>query len=100
MYAAGLILFEMLTGTKAFTGDTPIHVAYQHVHGSVPAPSSRVPSVPTELDALVALATARDPDQRPTDADAFLAQLRASRDALGPVELDHRPEGAAAVGGA
>ena len=99
VYAAGLILFEMLTGTKAFTGDTPIHVAYQHVHGSVPAPSSRVPSVPTELDALVALATARDPDQRPADAEAFLAQLRASRHALSPVELDRRPEGAAALGG-
>ena len=69
VYAAGLILFEMLTGSKAFTGDTPIHVAYQHVHGSVPAPSSRVPSVPAELDALVALATSRDPDQRPADAD-------------------------------
>ena len=51
----------MLTGTKAFTGDTPIHVAYQHVHGSVPAPSSRVLSVPSELDSLVALATARGP---------------------------------------
>ena len=42
VYAAGLLLFEMLTGTKAFSGDTPIHVAYQHVHSTVPAPSSRV----------------------------------------------------------
>jgi serine/threonine-protein kinase len=96
VYAAGLILFEMLTGTKAFTGDTPIHVAYQHVHGSVPAPSSRVPSVPTELDSLVALATARDADQRPADADAFLAQVRASHAQLTPAELDRRPEGSTA----
>ena len=99
VYAAGLILFEMLTGTKAFTGDTPIHVAYQHVHGSVPTPSSRVPSVPSELDALVALATARDPDQRPADAGAFLAQVRQSRAVLSPAELDRRPEGAAAAAG-
>ncbi|MDF2143627.1 Stk1 family PASTA domain-containing Ser/Thr kinase [Knoellia sp. p5-6-4] len=97
VYAAGLILFEMLTGTKAFTGDTPIHVAYQHVHGSVPSPSSRVPDVPAELDALVALATSRDPDQRPADADAFLAEVRRIRGALSPTELDHRPEGPAAV---
>lgn len=96
VYAAGLILFEMLTGTKAFTGDTPIHVAYQHVHGSVPAPSSRVPSVPSELDSLVALATARDPDQRPADADAFLVQVRASHALLTPAELDRRTEGSAA----
>ena len=99
VYAAGLILFEMLTGSKAFTGDTPIHVAYQHVHGSVPSPSSRVPSVPAELDALVALATSRDPDQRPADADAFLAQVRQTRQQLSPTELDHRPEGASAAAG-
>lgn len=99
VYAAGLILFEMLTGTKAFTGDTPIHIAYQHVHGSIPAPSSRVPSVPQELDALVALATARDPDQRPSDAADFLSQVRASRSMLTPAELDRRPEGPATLAG-
>lgn len=99
VYAAGLILFEMLTGQKAFTGDTPIHIAYQHVHGSVPAPSSKVPSVPTELDALVALATSRDPDHRPSDADDFLAQVRRSRSMLTPTELDRRPEGPAALEG-
>jgi serine/threonine-protein kinase len=99
VYAAGLILFEMLTGTKAFTGDTPIHIAYQHVHGSIPAPSSRVSSVPSELDALVALATSRDPDQRPHDAEDFLAEVRKSRAMLTPAELDRRPEGPAALAG-
>ena len=99
VYAAGLILFEMLTGTKAFTGDSPIHVAYQHVHGSIPAPSSRVESVPSELDTLVALATARDPDQRPADAGEFLSEVRQARAALSPTDLDHRPEGAAAEDG-
>ncbi|HEV7148092.1 MAG TPA: Stk1 family PASTA domain-containing Ser/Thr kinase [Pedococcus sp.] len=99
VYAAGLILFEMLTGTKAFTGDTPIHIAYQHVHGSIPAPSSRVTTVPAELDALVALATSRDPDHRPSDAADFLAEVRRSRAMLTPTELDRRPEGVAAAGG-
>ncbi len=98
VYAAGLILFEMLTGTKAFVGDTPIHIAYQHVHGSIPAPSSRVPTVPAELDALVALATSRDPDQRPADAGDFLAEVRKSRAMLTPTELDRRPEGSSAMG--
>jgi len=97
VYAAGLILFEMLTGSKAFTGDTPIHIAYQHVHSSVPAPSSRVSTVPGELDALVALATSRDPDQRPSDADDFLAQVRRSRAMLTPTELDRRPQGPSAM---
>ena len=97
VYAAGLLLFEMLTGTQAFAGDTPIHVAYQHVHSTVPAPSSRVSTVPAELDRLVALATDRDPDGRPVDASAFLRQVRRSRVALTPAELDRRPGPAAAA---
>ena len=43
VYAAGLVLYEMLTGRKAFDGDSPIHVAYQHVHGTVPMPSTDGP---------------------------------------------------------
>ncbi len=100
VYAAGLVLFEMLTGGKAFTGETPIHVAYQHVHGGVPAPSTRVSSVPPELDELVAEATARDPDERPEDAAEFLALLRRVRSTLSPAALDARPSGAAAVAAA
>ncbi len=97
VYAAGLLLFEMLTGTKAFSGDTPIHIAYQHVHSTVPAPSSRVSTVPPELDRLVALATDRDADGRPVDANAFLRQVRRSRVALTPAELDRRPGPATAA---
>jgi beta-lactam-binding protein with PASTA domain/tRNA A-37 threonylcarbamoyl transferase component Bud32 len=96
VYAAGLLLFEMLTGTKAFIGDSPIHVAYQHVHSSVPAPSSRVNTVPVELDLLVARASARDPDNRPRDANEMLAEMRQARRGLTTSELDLRPAG---VGG-
>jgi len=91
VYAVGLVLYEMLTGCKAFDGDTPIHVAYQHVHGSVPVPSDRVPSVPQELDELVALATARDPHQRPATAGDYLVQVRRSRSVMTTTELDLRP---------
>ncbi len=91
VYAVGLVLYEMLTGRKAFDGDTPIHVAYQHVHGSVPVPSDRVPSVPQELDQLVALATARDPDKRPASAGDYLVEVRRSRSLMSTAELDLRP---------
>jgi serine/threonine protein kinase/beta-lactam-binding protein with PASTA domain len=91
VYATGLVLYEMLTGRKAFDGDSPIHVAYQHVHGSVPIPSSAVPSVPQELDQLVALATARDPEQRPVNAGDLLVEVRRSRALMTTAELDLRP---------
>ena len=98
VYAAGLVLFEMLTGSKAFLGDSAIHVAYQHVHSEVPLPSSRVDTVPAELDRLVARAGARDPDNRPRDANEMLAELRRARQELSPAQLDTRPAAAQGVG--
>jgi beta-lactam-binding protein with PASTA domain/tRNA A-37 threonylcarbamoyl transferase component Bud32 len=96
VYAAGLLLFEMLTGSKAYLGDSPIHVAYQHVHSEVPLPSSRVNTVPAGLDHLVIRASQRDPDKRPVDANELLAEMRRSRQALSLADLDRQP--AAAVG--
>ncbi len=40
VYSTGVVLFELLTGRKPHTGETPIQVAYAHVHNDVPAPSS------------------------------------------------------------
>ncbi|MEW1953300.1 Stk1 family PASTA domain-containing Ser/Thr kinase [Terrabacter sp. NPDC080008] len=90
VYAAGLLLFEMLTGHKAVTGGTPIQIAYNHVHGSIPAPSSVVPSVPVALDELVARATATSPDDRFESAADFVTALRAVRRGLSGAELDRR----------
>ncbi len=75
VYAAGVMLFEMLTGTQPHTGENPLAVAHKHVNEVVPAPSSAVPDLPPSLDALVALATSRDPELRPADASQFLRAI-------------------------
>ncbi|WP_395694726.1 Stk1 family PASTA domain-containing Ser/Thr kinase [Nocardioides sp.] len=82
VYAAGVVLFEMLTGTKPHEGETPIQVAYKHVHEDVPAPSSLVPGIPAYVDALVARATARDRSHRPADAGVLLHQVHRVSHAL------------------
>lgn len=92
VYAAGLMLHEMLTGRPAIEGSSPIHVAYQHVHGTLPKPSDQAPGLPPELDELVVAATRRDPDERPDDAAAWAAQVLAVRDALSDAQLDAVPE--------
>ena len=76
VYAVGVILYEILTGKKPHEGETPIQVAYKHVHEDVPPPSGRVPGIPDYVDALVARATARDREQRPADAGVLLHHLR------------------------
>ena len=53
VYAAGILMFELLTGSPPFDGDEPISVAYRHVHEDVPLPSSVVTGVSAELDAVV-----------------------------------------------
>ncbi len=82
VYSLGVLLFEMLTGRKPHIGESPIQIAYKHVHDDVPPPSLFVEHVPPYLDAFVARATARQRDLRPADAHVMLQQLRRVRHAL------------------
>lgn len=82
VYALGVLLFELLTGAKPHSGDSPIQIAYKHVHDDVPVPSTFVRGIPPYLDAFVARATARDRGQRPADAQVLMRQLRRVRHAL------------------
>ena len=83
VYSAGVMLFELLTGTPPYGGDSALAVAYRHVHDDVPAPSTRVAGIPPALDELVLRATRREPGGRPADAGVFLAELAMARTDLG-----------------
>ena len=76
IYAVGIMMYEMLTGEQPYVGEAPMQIAYQHANDSVPAPSSKNPAVPAEIDELVAWATSRDPEDRPRDARELLDRLR------------------------
>ena len=82
VYAAGVVLYELLTGNKPHEGESPIQVAYRHVHHDVPLPSLAQPGIPDYVDALVARATSRDRDQRPADATVLLHHLHRVEQAL------------------
>ncbi len=81
-YAAGICLFEMVTGQVPHGGDSPLSVAYQHVNSDVPAPSSVRSGIPPEADAIVRTATRRDPRQRYRNSQDFLADVRRARASL------------------
>jgi serine/threonine-protein kinase len=82
VYSAGIVFFELLTGQPPYRGETAMNVAYQHVHSRVPAPSSKVRGIPSEIDELIVMATDSDPAGRPADAGAFLAEVADMRTTL------------------
>ncbi|TDD63648.1 Stk1 family PASTA domain-containing Ser/Thr kinase [Actinomadura rubrisoli] len=91
VYAAGIMLFELLTGELPHRADTALAVAYKHVNEAVPPPSSAVPGLPPQVDALVTDATSHEPARRPSDANQFLAEVAEVYNGL-PRDFDQRLE--------
>lgn len=79
VYAAGIMLFEMLAGRQPFEGDQAVQIAYQHANDNVPAPSKFNHQIPPLLDELVLWATARDAAHRPTDAVELLSVVQRAK---------------------
>jgi serine/threonine-protein kinase len=79
LYAIGIVLYEMLTGTIPFEGDSAVTIALKQV-SEPPLPPGRLnPAVSPELEAVVMRALAKAPEQRFADADEFIAALEAAR---------------------
>ncbi|MFE7545453.1 Stk1 family PASTA domain-containing Ser/Thr kinase [Streptomyces platensis] len=91
VYACGVVLYEMLTGGKPHNGGSVAQVLYQHLHEDVLPPSGLVPGLAPQLDELVSLACARDPQQRPQDAVALLYRAQEARAQLTDAQLDVVP---------
>lgn len=80
VYSMGVVLFELLTGSVPFDGETPWAIAYKHVNEVAPLPRALNPAVPPELDAIVQMAMAKDPaDRYQTAAEMQLDLLRFRR---------------------
>lgn len=88
VYALGIILFELLTGSKPFDARNLTAVAIAHVEQEPPAPSSIVPRIPGHIDELVLRCLAKEPGRRFRDGNALAhAVLEAGglADPIGPV---------------
>lgn len=68
LYSVGVVAYELLTGRLPFTGETPMAIAYKHIHERMPAPSSRNPAVPKGFDGWVASMTEKSRELRPESA--------------------------------
>ena len=75
LYSVGVVLFEMLTGERLFSGSDALALVRHHVSTTPRRPSSLAPTVSKALDALVAKVLAKRPADRPQTADELLAAL-------------------------
>ena len=75
IYCLGVMLYEMLTGTVPFAGPTPFDLIQQHINTPMPPLSAHRAGLPAALDTVIAKATAKDPEDRYTDALSFLHEF-------------------------
>lgn len=78
IYSLGITIFEMLTGTVPFDGDSAVAVAVQHIQDSIPAPSQLVDGIPVSVDKIVLKCTQKKTDRRYQSASELIADLKKS----------------------
>ena len=83
IYSLGLVIYELLTGQRAFSGDSPAAVAVARLSGGVPSPMSVRQDMPPALDAIVRWCLATDPGARPSAAELSQALARFISDPAG-----------------
>ncbi|HSP80726.1 MAG TPA: protein kinase [Myxococcaceae bacterium] len=88
LYSAGLMLYELLTASLPFTGDSPTAVAFARLRQPPPDPRTRAP-VPDALAELVLRCLSREPEGRPASALELAQALRAWLESTG----EQTPEG-------
>jgi len=75
LYSVGIILYECLTGTVPFDGDSAVSIALRQMREEPVPPSAWNPAVSPALDAVVLKALSREPYDRFPDAESFIAAL-------------------------
>ncbi|MDQ0299085.1 serine/threonine-protein kinase [Salibacterium salarium] len=64
IYSLGVVLYEMITGTLPYTGDSAVSIALKHLQEPIPNPSKQRPGLPQSLENVIVKATAKNPEDR------------------------------------
>jgi len=83
LYSLGCVLYELVVGRPPFAGDSPVGIAYKHVHESPVPPRQLDPQLPTALEAIILKCLAKNPANRYPSAEDLRADLRRFREGRG-----------------
>ena len=75
IYSLGVVLYELVTGRKPYTGDTPAAILLKQATEPLPRPSQFAPGLPRPFEEMLQKALARDPTDRYVDMAAFIGTL-------------------------
>ncbi|WP_328838118.1 protein kinase domain-containing protein [Streptomyces europaeiscabiei] len=85
LYSVGIMLFQLTTGRLPFEADSPLAIAYAHVQEEPVAPSSINRSLPPAVDAIIARALKKNPNERFPSAEAMRDECLRVAGSLQPV---------------
>jgi tRNA A-37 threonylcarbamoyl transferase component Bud32 len=75
VYALGIVFFELITGRRPYTADTPAAVLLKHMYDPLPRPRDFAPTLPESVEGVIFKALAKDPAHRFADMAQFAAAL-------------------------
>ncbi len=84
LFSAGVLLYELLSGTKPFQGDSPTAVVYQIMNGEPVPLKNSIPDLPDPINDIVTHALRKNPEERYGKAKQMAADLQTVRAMLDP----------------
>ena len=76
IYAVGVMLYEMVSGTQPYTSEAPVQVLLRHIEGEAEALGALLPDLDPAVCDLIHLTMAREPDKRPQTAEDLKSRLQ------------------------
>jgi serine/threonine-protein kinase len=86
IYSMGIVLYEMLTGSVPFTGETPVEIAMKHLSAVPEPPSAKRSEIPRDVDLATLRALAKNPDDRYQSAEEMESELARVEQGMGVSE--------------
>lgn len=80
IYSLGILMYELLTGSVPFKGDTAVEIALKHMKEKMPSVRKQNPTIPQSVENIILKATAKNPKNRYDSVREMYADLQTAMD--------------------